>query len=81
MSLTGDYVLSEVGSPGKSGSFFYYSYDMRFVVKTISKGEATFLRSILQQYYKFVRDNPNTLISRFFGMHRVKVRAHFILSL
>ncbi len=25
ISLTGKYVLSEVGSPGKSGSFFYFS--------------------------------------------------------
>jgi hypothetical protein len=72
VSLTGDYVLSEIGSPGKSSSFFYYSYDTRFVLKTISKEECLFLRDILIQYYKHVQANPNTLISRFFGLHRVK---------
>lgn len=35
ISLTGKYVLSELGSPGKSGSFFYFSRDYRFIIKTI----------------------------------------------
>src|SRR6187431_1715022 len=30
MSLTGKYILSELGSPGKSGSFFYFSRDYKY---------------------------------------------------
>ncbi len=30
LSLTAQYILSELGSPGKSGSFFYFSRDYRF---------------------------------------------------
>lgn len=50
IALTGKYVLSELGSPGKSGSFFYFSQDYRFIIKTISHTEFKFLLKILAQY-------------------------------
>ncbi|KAI8611775.1 hypothetical protein BC830DRAFT_1068448 [Chytriomyces sp. MP71] len=73
LSLTGKYVLSELGSPGKSGSFFYFSQDYRFIIKTISKTEHKFFRRILKGYYEHMKANPETLISRIFGLHRVKL--------
>lgn len=84
MSITGKYILSELGSPGKSGSFFYYSRDFRFIIKTIHHSEHKQLRRILKDYYNHVRDNPNTLISQFYGLHRLKVhggmkKVHFIV--
>lgn len=83
MSLTGKYILSELGSPGKSGSFFYFSRDYRFIIKTIHHGEHKFLRKILKQYYQHVTDNPNTLLSQFYGLHRVKTpwgrKIHFVV--
>ena len=54
MSLTGKYVLSELGSPGKSGSFFYYSQDYRFIIKTIHHVEHKFLRKILKPYSEVI---------------------------
>lgn len=51
MSLTHKYILSELGSPGKSGSFFYYSRDYRFIIKTIHHSEHVFMRKILMDYY------------------------------
>lgn len=81
--MTGKYVLSELGSPGKSGSFFYYSQDYRFIIKTIHHSEHTFLRRILSSYYDHVRKNPNTLLARFYGLHRVKLprgrKIHFVV--
>ncbi|KAJ3230305.1 Phosphatidylinositol-4-phosphate 5-kinase [Chytriomyces hyalinus] len=73
LSLTGKYILSELGSPGKSGSFFYFSQDYRFIIKTISKAEHKFFRKILKGYYEHIKANPETLISRIFGLHRVKL--------
>ncbi|ORY40954.1 SAICAR synthase-like protein [Rhizoclosmatium globosum] len=73
LSLTGKYVLSELGSPGKSGSFFYFSQDYRFIIKTISKTEHKFFRRILRAYYEHVKANPDTLLCRILGLHRVKV--------
>ena len=73
LSLTAKYILSELGSPGKSGSFFYFSRDYRFIIKTIHHTEHKFLRSILKDYYNHVKENPHTLLSRFYGLHRVKL--------
>lgn len=83
MSLTGKYILSELGSPGKSGSFFYFSRDYRFIIKTIHHAEHKFLRKILKEYYNHVNENPNTLLSQFYGLHRVKTpwgrKIHFVV--
>jgi 1-phosphatidylinositol-4-phosphate 5-kinase len=83
MSLTSKYILSELGSPGKSGSFFYFSRDYKYIIKTIHHGEHRFLRHILRDYYKHIEDNPNTLISQFYGLHRVKTpfgrKIHFVV--
>jgi 1-phosphatidylinositol-4-phosphate 5-kinase len=83
LSLTSKYILSELGSPGKSGSFFYFSRDYRFIIKTIHYTEHKFLRSVLKQYHQHIMDNPHTLISRFYGLHRVKLprgrKIHFLI--
>jgi 1-phosphatidylinositol-4-phosphate 5-kinase len=83
LSLTAQYILSELGSPGKSGSFFYFSRDYRFIIKTIRHTEHQFLRSILKRYHEHVRANPHTLLSRFYGLHRVKLprgrKIHFVI--
>ncbi|KAK9421231.1 hypothetical protein SUNI508_06079 [Seiridium unicorne] len=84
MSLTGKYILSELGSPGKSGSFFYFSRDYKYIIKTIHHAEHKFLRKILKEYYNHVTDNPNTLLSQFYGLHRVKMpwsgkKIHFVV--
>jgi 1-phosphatidylinositol-4-phosphate 5-kinase len=83
VSLTSRYILSELGSPGKSGSFFYFSQDYRFIIKTIHHSEHKFFRKILRHYWEHVKQNPHTLISRFFGLHRVKMphgrKIHFVV--
>ncbi len=83
MSLTGKYILSELGSPGKSGSFFYFSRDYKYIIKTIHHSEHKFLRKVLKDYYEHVTDNPNTLLSQFYGLHRVKIpygkKIHFVV--
>lgn len=83
MSLTSKYILSELSSPGKSGSFFYFSRDFRFIIKTIHHSEHRMLRKILKEYYNHITANPNTLISQFYGLHRIKLpwgkKVHFIV--
>jgi 1-phosphatidylinositol-4-phosphate 5-kinase len=83
MSLTSKYILSELGSPGKSGSFFYFSRDYKYIIKTIHHAEHKLLRRILREYYDHVVQYPNTLISQFYGLHRVKIpygrKIHFVV--
>jgi 1-phosphatidylinositol-4-phosphate 5-kinase len=86
-------VLSELCSPGKSGSFFYFSRDYRFIIKvlsffflqnqTIKHSEHKFLLEILEKYTVHIKNNPNTLLSRIYGLHRVKLpgnrKIHFVV--
>ena len=43
------------------------------MIKTQTKEENKFLKQILPHYYKFVTENPHTLLCRIVGMHRVKM--------
>ena len=83
ISLTSKYILSELGSPGKSGSFFYFSRDYKYIIKTIHHAEHKLLRKILRDYFAHIEQNPNTLISQFYGLHRVKIpygrKIHFVV--
>ncbi len=54
--------LSELTSTGKSGSFFYYSADGKYTLKTISRTEFHFLKKVLKNYYTHLIENPHTLI-------------------
>jgi 1-phosphatidylinositol-4-phosphate 5-kinase len=50
-SLCHEKSLAIVGTPGKSGSLFFFSLDMQYIIKTISKKESKTLRDMLPQYY------------------------------
>jgi len=73
LSLCHDFNFIEFQANSKSGQFFFYSHDGKYMIKTQTKEESKFLRQMLPQYYKHIRDNPNTLLTRFYGMHRVKM--------
>ena len=72
--LLGDYIaLAELFSSGKSGSFFYYTSDGKFLLKTISKSEFKFLKRILLNYMEHIQKFwKTTLISRIYGLHKMQ---------
>jgi len=59
-------------SNSKSGAFFFFSNDGRFMIKTIESAEEKTLRKMLQGYYLHLKSNPDSLICRFYGLHRVR---------
>jgi 1-phosphatidylinositol-4-phosphate 5-kinase len=71
LSTCGDHALREMPSPGKSGSVFFVSQDERFIIKTMRKEEVKLLLRTLPLYYAHVASHPDTLISRFYGIHRI----------
>jgi len=71
LSTCGDHALRELPSPGKSGSVFFVSQDERFIIKTMRKEEVKLLIRSLPLYYAHVASHPDTLISRFYGIHRI----------
>ncbi|GBG77014.1 hypothetical protein CBR_g23344 [Chara braunii] len=72
VSLCGNTALRELSSPGKSGSVFYLSHDDKFIIKTMKKAEMQVLLRMLPHYYRHVRKYDNTLLTKFFGLHRIK---------
>ncbi|XP_042429823.1 phosphatidylinositol 4-phosphate 5-kinase 1-like [Zingiber officinale] len=74
MSICGGDGLKELSSPGKSGSIFYLSQDERFLIKTLRKYELKILLKMLPNYYVHVGAYDNTLITKFFGLHRLTIK-------
>lgn len=84
LSICGNYNYLEFISNSKSGQFFFYSHDGKYMIKTQTKEENKFLKRILPHYYKYVTENPHTLLVRILGMHRVKMyhlrrKVHFVI--
>jgi 1-phosphatidylinositol-4-phosphate 5-kinase len=73
LSICGNDALRELSSPGKSGSFFYLTNDDRYMIKTMKKAETKVLIRMLPAYYNHVRACENTLVTKFFGLHCVKL--------
>ncbi|KAI3445137.1 hypothetical protein Pfo_001802 [Paulownia fortunei] len=73
ISICGNDALRELSSPGKSGSFFYLTNDDRYMIKTMKKSEVKVLIRMLSAYYNHVRAFENTLVTKFFGLHCVKM--------
>eukprot|EP00027_Filamoeba_sp_ATCC50430_P004402 CAMPEP_0168550528 /NCGR_PEP_ID=MMETSP0413-20121227/5692_1 /TAXON_ID=136452 /ORGANISM="Filamoeba nolandi, Strain NC-AS-23-1" /LENGTH=524 /DNA_ID=CAMNT_0008581003 /DNA_START=524 /DNA_END=2098 /DNA_ORIENTATION=+ len=61
-------------SEGKSGSFFCFSPDKNFIIKTIPESEAIVLRKILPDYYHHLSANPGSYIIRLYGLHSLKIQ-------
>ena len=66
--------LEGLCSSGKSGSFFFYSEDGKYMLKTIQKEEFLLLRRMLKPYFLHLSQVRNTLITRIFGLHKVEYR-------
>eukprot|EP01122_Echinamoeba_exundans_P011050 TRINITY_DN4269_c0_g3_i1.p1 TRINITY_DN4269_c0_g3~~TRINITY_DN4269_c0_g3_i1.p1 ORF type:complete len:795 (+),score=203.61 TRINITY_DN4269_c0_g3_i1:107-2491(+) len=57
---------------GKSGAFFIFTRDKRFILKTATKEERDFLWELLPYYLLYIRKNPNTMLPRFYGVYSMK---------
>lgn len=73
LSLYGNDALRELSSPGKSGSFFYLINDDRYMIKTMKKSEVTALLRMLSAYYNHFRAYENSLVTKYYGLHCVKL--------
>jgi 1-phosphatidylinositol-4-phosphate 5-kinase len=61
--------LYELCSSGQSGALFYYTKDRKYMLKTIPEREFIKLRSVLREYLEYLTENPDTCITKFFGMY------------
>merc|ERR1711933_256649 len=61
--------VQEKFSEGRSGAFFFFTHDSKYIIKTVTKAEASLLLKMLPAFVKHYAKNQNTLINRFFGLH------------
>ncbi|CAD8065085.1 unnamed protein product [Paramecium primaurelia] len=59
-------------SLGKSGSFFFYTYDNVFVLKTITQSEIKLIYDFLEDYYKYI-NRDQTFLAKFYGLYSISI--------
>ncbi|CAH0475259.1 unnamed protein product [Peronospora belbahrii] len=65
--------LLERASEGKSGMLFYFTSDRKYLVKTMTKREHSFLLEVLPLYHQYILKQPNSLLCRFLGCHSMQL--------
>jgi 1-phosphatidylinositol-4-phosphate 5-kinase len=60
-------------SQGKSGSFFFFSHDKKFIIKTLQKEEKKTMLKILDSYIDhIVTLNNKSLLVRIYGLFTIQ---------
>ena len=61
---------------GKSASFFFFTSNQNFVIKTLKDEELDLLarRGVLEKYYNYMSKHPKSLLARFYGVFTVKIQ-------
>ena len=66
--------LAEKFSEGASGSLFFFTSDLRFIIKTITAKEYQLLMKIFPAYFKFMVENRHSsLISRVYAAYSIQL--------
>jgi 1-phosphatidylinositol-4-phosphate 5-kinase len=62
-------------SEGKSGSFFFFSHDHKFIIKTITNSELqTMLGKFMQNYHEHCLSHPESLLTRIYGIYSILIK-------
>ena len=68
-----DQILQSGQGAGKSGSFFFFSHDKKFIIKTMRGNEKTVLSNMLVSLIQhFESTNNKSLLGRIYGMFTIK---------
>ena len=72
LMISSQTIFEELCSTGSSGSLLYYTRDGEFIVKTISKKEYKFLKTMISKYYFYMKDNPLSFLPKLYGCYILK---------
>lgn len=64
--------LAKEDSVGKSGSYFLFSKNKQFFLKSIEKQEKTTFRKMTQDYYQHLVAHPKSTFMRIYGFFRMR---------
>lgn len=78
-----DSVFKAGESQGKSGSFFFFSHDKKFIIKTMTDSDLSTFKKLFKQYFQGVSTRRNSLLARIYGIYTIKMEevapVHLIL--
>lgn len=57
---------------GKSGSFFFFTHDNQFIIKTMKHNEVVIFLKFLPDYIAHFEKNPKSLLAKIFGVYSVR---------
>jgi len=66
-----DFEFISFGTNSKSGEFFFFSHDEKYLLKTTTEIEAKTLVEMLPQYLDRLRGEPRTMLGRYLGLYRL----------
>mmetsp|Transcript_45817 Transcript_45817/g.33552 ORF Transcript_45817/g.33552 Transcript_45817/m.33552 type:complete len:121 (+) Transcript_45817:242-604(+) len=61
---------------GKSESFFFFTSDSRFVIKTVKPLELRRLvqKGLIEYYSEHLKKHPQSMLARMYGVFKIKVK-------
>jgi hypothetical protein len=59
---------------GRSGSFFFFSHDRKFIIKTMTKEELNLYIELLPKFSLHFRQNENSLLAKIYGVFTVNTK-------
>ena len=68
-----DQVFQAGESQGKSGSFFFFSHDKKFIIKTMYDDELKVFLEALPDYFEHLKKYPDCMLARIYGVFKVKM--------
>lgn len=61
---------------GASGSFFFFSKDRKFIIKTVKDDEMKLIKSFAHKYKEYLTsENLNSLLVRIYGIFQIKTQS------
>ena len=67
-----DMIFKAGEGAGRSGSFFFFSHDQKFVVKTMTSEELQLMKKIMPKYKTHLTKNLNSLLSKILGLFTIE---------
>lgn len=58
---------------GKSGSFFFFSHDEEFLIKTMTLNDFKAFKSLFKYYFEHINKYPKSILARIYGVYSVKM--------
>ena len=72
LMISSQTIFEELCSTGSSGSLLYYTGDGEYIVKTISKTEYKFMKTMLGEYFFYIKENPLSFLPKLLGAYVLK---------